>query len=558
MGTMSATEVQYGRRKGHSRTCSAARPLEDEHPGPLFPNGIDVRQMTVLPKAEWERIRNNLNTLDKEANRICAEKREKEALHQRSKDVVKNWTNTIAGQRQMRLKAKQERDEKEEEEKKRIDLEEAEYQAEKRRQAIESAKTKLYCQNDKIKTFHGALLLTEAIKERGAQIELKNKIEAARKKQDDAQLKRKIEEDTIRDQQKAYQRNMERKKNADDILQQIEEHKHELELLKEEDRKEGAEIQRLTRLYELEMRKFHEVNKKAKEQNMRNYLSYLEDRNFLKALEKQNQEAEDEKIRLFILAKKKMANLKLDKEIEIEREVQKHRDNIGAHLSSQLKQKLDNEDTTIANAVALLEEKTQRELREKEEKLKADLKAIEDHRIEMLKRKEEEAKEEKIKGLQALYAIKQADQVFMFHEKEKVKRREEESKKTQEVHIQQMAERKCKSINEKNAVLKYEKENDEIHALEEEKFQEYAKHVIDSVIKAGGDPHPLVKAAQAGFGGGRGPVYAERGGIRPSYKVKDSSGVELPTYQCNTTQQIKEIYDPCDINQSRKKLGFTW
>lgn len=558
MGTMSATEVQYGRRKGLSRACSAGRSLENDQPGSLFPRGIDVRQMTLLPKAEWERIQNNLNTLDKEANRICAEKREKEALHQRSKEVVKHWTNTIAGQRQMRLKAKQEREEKEEEEKKQIDLEEAEYQAEKRRQAIESAKTKLYCQNDKVKTFHGALLLTEALKERRAQIELRKKIEASRKKQDDDQLKRKIEEDTIKDQQKACQRLMERKQNADDVLQQIKEHQHELELLKEEDRKEGAEIQRLTRLYELEMRKFHEMNKKGKEQNMKDYLSYLEDRNFLKVLEKQNQEAEDEKIRLFILAKKKMAQLKLNKQIEMERDIEKHRNNIGALLSAQLKEKMDTEDTSIANAVALLEEKAQREFREKEEKLKADLKSIADHRIAMIKRKEDEAKEENIKGLQALYAMKQAEQVFMFHEKEKVKRQEEESKKTQEVHIQQMAERRCKSIDEKNAVLKYEKENEEILTLEEEKFQEYAKHVIDSVIESGGDPSPLIKAAHAGFGGGRGPVYADRGGIRPSYKVKDSSGVELPAYQCYTTQQIKEIYDPCDINQSRKKLGFTW
>lgn len=56
--------------------------------------------------------------------------------------------------RQKRLKAKKLREEKEEEEKQKIDLEEAQYQAEKRREAIEKARTKQYYQTDKVKTFH--------------------------------------------------------------------------------------------------------------------------------------------------------------------------------------------------------------------------------------------------------------------------------------------------------------------------------------------------------------------------------------------------------------------
>ncbi|XP_069472267.1 cilia- and flagella- associated protein 210 [Ambystoma mexicanum] len=558
MGTLAAPEVQYGRRKGASRACPVDVPLEDDESSTLLANGVDVRQMTLLPKAEWERIRNNLNTLDKEAIRVCAEKREKDALHQRSKEIVKNWTNTIAGQRQMRLKSKLQREEKEEAEKKRLDLEEDELQAVKRRQAIQEAKTKLYCQIDKVKRFHGALMLTEAIREREAQIELKNKIACARKKQDDDQMKRKFEAETLQEQQKAYHRLMERKQHANDILQQIEENNHKLELLKQKDKKEGAEIQRLTRLYELEMRKLQEMHEKQKEENMKVYRSYLQDRDFLREMEKQKQEAEDERIRLFILAKKKMSKIKNDKEIEVEREVQKQRDHITELLSAQLKEKLDNEDARIANAIAFLEEKAQQEFKGKEDKIKAALKSINEHRIAMIKRKEEKEKEEQLKGLQERYAIQEAAQVFMVHNKEKVLRAEQESKKTQKVQIQQMAERRCKSMNEKKASLLLEKQSEDILSLEEKNFQEYAQHVIDSVIKAGGNPYALQRASQAGFGGGRGPVCAERGGIRPSYMVKDGSGVELPSFQKGSTQQIKELHDPCDINRSRKKLGFTW
>ena len=43
---------------------------------------------------------------------------------------------------------------KEEEEKKAVDIEEAKYQAEKRKEAIEKAKTQQYYQTDRVKGFH--------------------------------------------------------------------------------------------------------------------------------------------------------------------------------------------------------------------------------------------------------------------------------------------------------------------------------------------------------------------------------------------------------------------
>ena len=45
--------------------------------------------------------------------------------------------------------------------------------AEKRRVAIERAKQLQYYETDRVKGFHGALLLTEVMKERDAQMEMK-------------------------------------------------------------------------------------------------------------------------------------------------------------------------------------------------------------------------------------------------------------------------------------------------------------------------------------------------------------------------------------------------
>ena len=58
------------------------------------------------------------------------------------------------GQRQKRLEARKMREEKEEAEKVKIDIEEANFQANKRKEAIEKARTMVYYQTDRVKTFH--------------------------------------------------------------------------------------------------------------------------------------------------------------------------------------------------------------------------------------------------------------------------------------------------------------------------------------------------------------------------------------------------------------------
>lgn len=60
----------------------------------------------------------------------------------------------MQGLSQAKLKAKKLRDEKAEEERRKIDLEEAKYQAQKRKEAIEKAKVDQYYQSDRVKRFH--------------------------------------------------------------------------------------------------------------------------------------------------------------------------------------------------------------------------------------------------------------------------------------------------------------------------------------------------------------------------------------------------------------------
>lgn len=92
--------------------------------------------------------------------------------------------------------------------------------------------------------------------------------------------------------------------------------------------------------------------------------------------------------------------------------------------------------------------------------------------------------------------------------------------------------------------------------LEERQFQEYAGKVIGHCDKAGRNTYALKKAAREGAGGGLGPVFPGKGGIRPSYMVQDKSGVQMPHYQRDTTEETKKnIYGD---GQTNKRLGFVW
>ena len=45
--------------------------------------------------------------------------------------------------------------------------------------------------------------------------------------------------------------------------------------------------------------------------------------------------------------------------------------------------------------------------------------------------------------------------------------------------------------------------------------------VISEAKAQGRNPYPLMKAAEAGAGGGKGPRFEGKGGIRPSYLTAD-------------------------------------
>ncbi|XP_042302615.1 coiled-coil domain-containing protein 173 [Sceloporus undulatus] len=540
--------VRLGRRRRHSRESTPNE--EDEVEGIFLPVGVDLREITILPRAEWQRIQDSLTARAREAAQIRAERKERKDLHLKSQALVKNWTNTIAGMSQMKLKAQKVRKERQEEERRKIDLEEAKYQAQKRKEFIEKAKMQQYYENERVKGFHKAFLLTEVLKERDAQIEY-NKKKGNLYLHKFEEIERERQKAIQKEEEKAKERRLKRLQLNKDQLEQIKEHEHQAEMNKLEEKKEGEAIQAQVRLHQLEMLQKEEKESEEKLKRKQIHQAYVADQKILRAIEKQKEEEEDDKVRAHYQAKRAMAKLRREKEEELLRLMEEHRENISKYLLQQMKQKTDDEDERIAREIAETEEELEKERKAKEEKNKADLKSIKDHRISVIKMKEEKEKQEKLEAQATLRGLIEADRIYQELEKDKKHRNHCANLKLQEAHVMQIAENLSRKEREKQEDLEYQRQKERIAMWKEQEFQEYARKVIDEASKTTHHLYPLYKAASEGIAGVSGSIYHKQ-----QLQSQDKQSTKLP-FIGDTAQEMR-LLNEHEYGNTKGRLGFTW
>ncbi|ELK28195.1 PREDICTED: coiled-coil domain-containing protein 173 [Myotis davidii] len=552
MGTSAEMQVRFGRRSGQAKGSTEIKNSNEEqvlYP-PLLPSKVDLRQVTIIPHNEWERIRDSIDGMTRKAACLRAERKAKKEMHLRSQEVVKHWARTYAGIKEQKLKAKKKRDEEIEAERQILDLEEAIYKQGERRKAIEHAKQYQFYQTERLKNFHSGLLLSRVMKERDAQIESqKSRIKSDKKWEE--QLKLNIEKALEEEREKAGKQRRDRIALANDHLKQIKEHEEEEERRRKSEENDAEEIKRQNALYEIEMRKKLEKKNKEIKERRKLFFEHMNDKNIIKAVEQQQQEEEDEKIRKFIKTKKRLIQMRKEKEAETHRLMEERRIRINNFLSEIIKQKLDNEDMILARNSEEVEAEWEKRERDKYEKNKAELKAIEEYRVFAMKNKAEEERQRKIEDKEHLLAVMKADQIFYEHEKEKKRKSDKERLEVQDAHIQQMAKNKFNAKQAKEDHLEYCRLTEELMAGKEKQFQDYAREVIKFESESTNKHiYPLVKSLQRGPGGGHGPVLTNRGGLRPSYQTNDFTGVQLPSYNLQGSK-----YN--NFQKSKGRLGFT-
>ncbi|KAA3670249.1 uncharacterized protein DEA37_0014033, partial [Paragonimus westermani] len=197
------------------------------------------------------------------------------------------------GARQKKLDERAKRLANEEATKVAIDMEEAKFQAEQRKTAIEEAKLKLYYQTDRVKTFHSALTLTEVLKERDAQLELKELCKKLGESKDKAYVehwKKELEEATLKEQEKLKKQREKNLEMAEHLKEQMK-LRQEAQKLEENLRiAEGQLLRQTATEDQLELERLSQIDREHASRLMKDYMSQMEGNKQIKKIERLKEE----------------------------------------------------------------------------------------------------------------------------------------------------------------------------------------------------------------------------------------------------------------------------
>ncbi|KAI6659377.1 coiled-coil domain-containing protein [Oopsacas minuta] len=514
------------------------------------------QKILILPEHELRRMTNSSLEQRKRKTELAKRRQEeKEALKQKARDIVKKWDNTIEGNRLRKLEARRIQAEKDELERQRLDAEEEKYRSEEKKVVLEKANQLRYFQTDRVKHLHRGLVLSEVLKERHQQVKLKQNIETERARRDDKFIELEKKEREVKELEEKKKKEHRIKEEAACRQEQLKQVQSKLETAESDRAQQLTEQKELDRLAE-EYLKEEDLKEQAKRKQMIEYRSELEHQQV--KMEEARQAAEQKAIieenrnAIFVTTKRDMVVKRKAKEKELLGELRNLQDHLIDKLSIHMAQQVDTEDLRIAEAQRQGEEKRQKQEQVKFENREELTKDCKLHAQKVLREQERLQTEEIEKGREELSRRVDADR--RFHEQQA------------KIHLEQIEESKCLQQNLMDQVkFEYEKKQTErddnkfiadlnykMLKQEEKQFQNYSTKLIEQVHKENPNIYPLVQAAKSGGGGGHGPIYDGKGGIRPSFQVRDATAIEMPSYIPHN-QVPRRGYRR---GETQKRLGF--
>ncbi|CAF1590506.1 unnamed protein product [Rotaria sp. Silwood1] len=510
-----------------------------------LPDAADLRRMCIITKSDLNRIYDNLDYRQRNKDIIQQEIIRKKELAERSAQITKQWPNTIAGLRERKLEMKKIRQQEEEERKKILDIEEEKLAAERRREQIEKAKQLKYYETDRIRTFHSALLHTEVLKERDLQIDMKKRIEQLN--QADAEQERQRyqvaqNEYNRIEQEKLEKRARDRANLSQYHIAQIERRQIQSAEEKQKNQQEGEEYRRLAEHYAFEQMEIERFRKLTQKDVKTMYDKALEDKYKVKQMEQQIDSEEDEELRIYAEAKKKIARIRREKELQAHQEKQEARDHMIGYLGSLQKRTEANYDTQIFRAQAQREAKELREEQEKLDKKQKMQESINKYRQETMKRREVEKEIEQRDDLEMRQKKAEADQLFLLYQQEKDKQRNQDAQALSEFQLKQTQERKDREYGLKSSELDEVQLDKHINEIERQQYQDYAGRVISYMEENERNTYPMKK------------VYAEE-----MKRFDQWNQLYRKTESLNNNDEKKSTnLNKKTFDQTKKSLGFQW
>ncbi|KAJ3114175.1 Clusterin-associated protein 1 [Phlyctochytrium bullatum] len=395
-------------------------------------------------------------------------KEDREERMRLSKARVKNWDNTISGQRRKKLEARNERMAAEEAERINSDIQYALEESKRRKDSIDRAKRLQYNNQDAVRAFHSRVLLYQVLKvrlvmeyeERDKQIEIKKErvqIQDAAENCFNQEYKNrfsKLAEEDAKHQIETRKRQV--ALSREQQLQVSERHRK----LQDEKVAELVEAKHLAALDE-------EYRESLKREQERKRLNCLSLRDQLLEMKRDLKEREDAEKRLLAEEEKRIEAwiTRKSRQNQMKRQVEQKWFNDAIQLRERLCEvqvKINNDaDARIEEHMRLamerkeIEEKNQEA--EREEKKKRQQRELRDYFQHYLQESELKQKEQKLLEQQELEYYNRTRDIVLREQKEAKARALREGKEMQAFHMMQMQHVHAKKKEERENRLSYDK-----------------------------------------------------------------------------------------------------
>ncbi|VDK23454.1 unnamed protein product [Taenia asiatica] len=469
---------------------------------------ISFLLVKIFTKEEWAQLNDRIHASQIGAAKSKRDIEARENIKKKSFEIHKDWTNTILGARKKKLHEREERLKKEEEERVAIDLDWAKEQAKDRLKRLCIARTAQLYDTSRLKKFHAALRLGDALRENDLQLKLKELKREAESKKLELEYQAMIV--AIKEgrglnnlifiaAEENERKKMEEKRAAERLVHefqrsQIEERHQQGEKEKLALKEEGEKIRSLAKEAEKVKLQMREEQHKGQKMTTKDLLEEIENRKKMRLVERIREEEEDEKNLIYAVAKRQMCLTQMEKEEAAAAERASCQQNLAQNLSKLIHQHQAAREVSMEGALRQEEERWQKRIETEARKREEAKECMRKQREDALKAKEERIARQVAEGKADLQHSINLDEAAHREDEERRAKRLQEGRELAQLYLEEMQRHKEIRRKERQMDDWLERFNANSKA-EEDLFQQYAKRVIGICEDTGISTFAMRKAA---------------------------------------------------------------
>ncbi|KAL1497374.1 hypothetical protein ABEB36_008355 [Hypothenemus hampei] len=463
-------------------------------PGQSMENTASSDRVRALymTRSSWNKITKHLDRKKLLLEAAAKEAAVKKYLDEGSKNMTKNWENSLENVRKKKKEEKLRLMEQKKEERHQKFLELKMSQEEIRTKYIKKVQKQIFMNTGNAKNLTSALVTSEILFERQKQKEFKEKLQRRDKEEDLSYLefqKKKAEEQAKTEEQKKNELMIKDKKYGEELKKSIVQKETLNKFLKEEKIKKEAmdNIEAAKEIKKIENFELNEKLRKMREWKKETEKSRIKKKEMEMAKLKEEKEL-DEVIEIYQQAKHRIDCLKKQKTMEMRDAVLKRREKITAMVMAEQETRFEGEELAIKKALI---EKEAAEL----EKLKTRQKFDEKIKQECLRNHEEMFQRQKEK-MKTEMEVKKWELLNRYKTTEELKKYEENKRLKKWQDILEYRKDLCEQIEDRKQEEQREKQIEEAMAnasirADDMHFFDYADEVLSLAKSKGRSTIPI-------------------------------------------------------------------